>query len=410
MRFAGLLVSTCMIYSSVAVAGFEWLPPKKATPKPPISQPQVSPPKEEANSDSAPAVKTNTPSAEEIVNRIFDYESGKINAHDMQKERDKRIEKIVKIREEIKQQALKSEIKKRDDKLEKQKEQIAKLKKRADLLTVHQPYAPHIISDATAAGASDSLQVIPINPSDKPVIGFGTQMPLALTLNDIIPDQYSFSFGSNVDPGMAVSWEGYHRPWTIVLAETLKNSHLVARVDGTKLAILADPSMPRRLPPMLHGSNFPARLNINPMPAPTPIDFNHNASLSPFVSAQGSSTDQPKSLLAPTPSISKKPIKINSFPLGKNPGLAPRPAPTSNDKHLTPQKMPLMPMHTAPPAKAPLVIRPTPAFNGSAPKTSHDEVYISRHESQRRAAQHEKNHNFFNPFTAIRDLIAPKDK
>ncbi len=50
--------------------------------------------------------------------------------------------------------------------------------------------------------------------------GFGSDIPLALALRQIVPAQYAFSFGPGANPGMIVSWEG-GKPWNEVLKETL---------------------------------------------------------------------------------------------------------------------------------------------------------------------------------------------
>lgn len=52
------------------------------------------------------------------------------------------------------------------------------------------------------------------------VQGFGSDIPLVLVLNQIVPAAYSYSFDGDVDPGMRVSWNG-GKPWNLVLEEAL---------------------------------------------------------------------------------------------------------------------------------------------------------------------------------------------
>lgn len=49
------------------------------------------------------------------------------------------------------------------------------------------------------------------------VAGFGTDIPLALALQQIIPESYVSYFGEGVDQGQPVSWNG-GRPWNEVVA------------------------------------------------------------------------------------------------------------------------------------------------------------------------------------------------
>lgn len=58
-------------------------------------------------------------------------------------------------------------------------------------------------------------------PQDFAVVeGFGSDMPLALALSQIVPPHYAFSFGNGVNPGIRVSWNG-GKPWNEILQEML---------------------------------------------------------------------------------------------------------------------------------------------------------------------------------------------
>jgi hypothetical protein len=65
-------------------------------------------------------------------------------------------------------------------------------------------------------------------PSDKPVLeGFGSDMPLALALQQIVPADYATSFESGVNVGQIVSWDG-GKPWDQVVNEMLAPLQLQA--------------------------------------------------------------------------------------------------------------------------------------------------------------------------------------
>lgn len=72
----------------------------------------------------------------------------------------------------------------------------------------------------------------------KEVVGFGSDMPLALALRQVVPPQYSFSFGEGVNPGYRVSWEGGH-PWNEVVNDMVAPLHLSMKVRGRTVFIIA---------------------------------------------------------------------------------------------------------------------------------------------------------------------------
>lgn len=75
----------------------------------------------------------------------------------------------------------------------------------------------------TAAGEKDmSGEKISWNaPETFDVIeGFGSEMPLVIALQQIVPPNYAYTIGKGVNPGQKVSWEG-GKPWNEVLTSTL---------------------------------------------------------------------------------------------------------------------------------------------------------------------------------------------
>jgi hypothetical protein len=67
-------------------------------------------------------------------------------------------------------------------------------------------------------------------------IGFGSDMPLAMALRQVVPAEYSFSFGQNVNPGERVSWNG-GKPWNDVVSDMVMPLNLKASVRGRTVYI-----------------------------------------------------------------------------------------------------------------------------------------------------------------------------
>lgn len=68
--------------------------------------------------------------------------------------------------------------------------------------------------------------------------GFGSDMPLALALQQVVPPQYAFSFGKGVNAGHLVSWEG-GKPWDQVLNDMIRPLNLEAAISGNVVKILS---------------------------------------------------------------------------------------------------------------------------------------------------------------------------
>jgi|GEM_PF-915242 hypothetical protein len=82
------------------------------------------------------------------------------------------------------------------------------------------------------------------------VVGFGSDLPLALAMRQIVPAQFGYAFDASVDQGARVTWNG-GKPWDQVLSDAVAPLGLgVSVIDGTvrvlpaaKLAAQA-PAMP----------------------------------------------------------------------------------------------------------------------------------------------------------------------
>jgi hypothetical protein len=91
-----------------------------------------------------------------------------------------------------------------------------------------------------AAPAQPVSIVQPLAPVPAPqgnfeiVEGFGSDMPLALALQQIVPAGYATSFGSGVNPGAAVTWDGGKpwKPWNQIISDMLAPHNLEVQIDG----------------------------------------------------------------------------------------------------------------------------------------------------------------------------------
>ncbi len=73
--------------------------------------------------------------------------------------------------------------------------------------------------------------------------GFGSDMPLALALRQIVPPKYAFSFGDGVNAGTKVSWDG-GKPWNEVLSDALAPLKVDYTIKGNKVLLKVAPQKP----------------------------------------------------------------------------------------------------------------------------------------------------------------------
>jgi len=88
-------------------------------------------------------------------------------------------------------------------------------------------------NQATAKGESEQHY--------EDIVGFGSDMPMALALRQIVPPEYSFSFANGVNPGYRVSWEG-GRPWNEVVRDMVAPLKLSALIKGNTVQIIQNGS------------------------------------------------------------------------------------------------------------------------------------------------------------------------
>lgn len=94
------------------------------------------------------------------------------------------------------------------------------------------------------AAVEQAKEVIHWNtPESYEVIeGFGKDMPLALALRQIVPAKYAFSFGSGVNPGERISWQG-GKPWNEVLSDATSSAGIKVVIKDKKVLLSVDESI-----------------------------------------------------------------------------------------------------------------------------------------------------------------------
>lgn len=73
------------------------------------------------------------------------------------------------------------------------------------------------------------------------VEGFGSSVPLATVLGQILPEGYVYSFDPAVNPGVSVSWQG-GKSWDRVLADALAPRGLTASIAGKTVFVTSGAS------------------------------------------------------------------------------------------------------------------------------------------------------------------------
>ncbi len=98
-------------------------------------------------------------------------------------------------------------------------------------------------SPATVPYAKPAITLLAKLPEEAPqdsfapISGFGTDLPLAIALGQIVPPQYGYVPMGNIDLGKRVSWNGEGRPWNIVLDDMLRPEGLESEVQGNKVLL-----------------------------------------------------------------------------------------------------------------------------------------------------------------------------
>ena len=133
-----------------------------------------------------------------------------------------------------------------------------------------------------ASPSTPAPQVNPVKEASSvphnTLVGFGDDIPLAMALNDIVPDSYSYAFSSGVNPGVSVSWDGQGRNWDAVLSDMLAAEDLSARLRGRTVLIVAQAQTPVRV----QQSATPTHTIRAPKPPLEPVYSHPPAAGEPF--------------------------------------------------------------------------------------------------------------------------------
>lgn len=97
------------------------------------------------------------------------------------------------------------------------------------------------ITKDTAALAPDEIAAAVPVKQEKILSGFGSDLPMVIALQQVVPAGYQFSFSSGVNPGALVSWEG-GKPWEQVLSDMLSAQGLSYRLQNGAVVIGYFPS------------------------------------------------------------------------------------------------------------------------------------------------------------------------
>lgn len=235
-----LTIAACVSYSLQAHAGFEWLPTGN-TPYSDTPEVEVVPPSTPQYSSTPKVSSPQSGTATQYPdNDIFLPMPGQTSATQQPTAQTQPTQNTIKtIRrttptpKTINMQAPKVPAPVTTPQKDKREQEINRLRHMATSQTT----APNPVPTAPATPIPTTTSAPP--PSARvfeTVSGFGSDMPLALALRQVVPPSYAFSFGDGVNPGYRVSWNG-GKPWNEVIHDMIAPLNLVGFVRGNKLYI-----------------------------------------------------------------------------------------------------------------------------------------------------------------------------
>lgn len=104
--------------------------------------------------------------------------------------------------------------------------------------------------------------------------GFGTDMPLAIALTQIVPPSYAYAFGTNVNPGQRVSWNG-GKPWPDTINDMIAPLGLQALVQNRMVVIRSIGGAMADMPVQK------SSIESTPLPENPPVDLAINENATP---------------------------------------------------------------------------------------------------------------------------------
>ncbi|MCC6597870.1 MAG: TcpQ domain-containing protein [Alphaproteobacteria bacterium] len=96
--------------------------------------------------------------------------------------------------------------------------------------------APAQRMEMPAPAAQVEKEAAPSAPELAHIEGFGTDIPLALALREVVPPEYAYAFGDGVNPGYRISWNG-GKNWLEVVREMVAPLSLRADIRGNVVVI-----------------------------------------------------------------------------------------------------------------------------------------------------------------------------
>lgn len=134
----------------------------------------------------------------------------------------------------------------------------------------------------------------PVTDSNIDVIqGFGSDIPLAIALRDIVPTGYAYAFADKTIAGTKISWQG-GKSWEDTLTDALASKGLVFGTAGhvITLSYAATPYTPRTAAPMTPVTEPAPIAEAAPVAEQQPLDLTKedNVNAEPTPTAQTSPT------------------------------------------------------------------------------------------------------------------------
>lgn len=114
-----------------------------------------------------------------------------------------------------------------------------------------------------ALNASPVIPASPVNPVFTEAVGFARDVPLALALRQIVPPEFAFSFGTDVNLGSRVSWDG-GRPWNEVVISMVGPLGYFVHINDRRVLVSTEAPAPAIVAPV------PAPAVVAPA-APLPV-------------------------------------------------------------------------------------------------------------------------------------------
>jgi len=181
--------------------------------------------------------------------------------------------------------------------------------------------------EAMPLTSAERSNMPPASSSDI-VSGFGSDLPLLVALQQVVPQQYKVSLSPGVDAGVHVSWEG-DKPWEQALSSMLSPVQLAFVIQGNALVVKQrgsnTPAPSRAVASSRKADTIPADMISwnNNQQSTSPIKMTPQHSAPPPVqetevaSLPAPATSQPVSAPMPMhePSSVAAPVKIAAAPV-----------------------------------------------------------------------------------------------